>query len=191
MSNWKDILLRSFGYTRGINLNMCSDKGSVIPAQPVKETLYTRLSKDDYYINIAAAVAKRSTCLRRHYGCVIVKNDEIISTGYNGSPRGETNCCDIGVGVCKRKQAGIEHNTGDYAECYSVHAEQNGMISASREEMMGATLYLFGEEVIEPEFTKPYTVSITAEPCPICKRMIKNAGIIRVVNRGGDVNLWD
>lgn len=141
-----------------------------------------RISKDDYYINIAAAVAARSTCLRRRYGCVIVKNDEILSTGYNGAPRGEQNCCD--VGICKRNLAGIGHNTGDYAECCSVHAEQNAMLSASRNEMIGATLYLYGEEASEGEMMIPL---LNAEPCPICKRMIKNAGIVRVVNRRGDV----
>lgn len=140
-----------------------------------------RITKDKYYINIAAAVAARSTCLRRRYGCVIVKNDEIISTGYNGAPRGETNCCD--VGICKRNEAGLSHNTGDYSECCSVHAEQNAMLSASRNEMLGATLYLYGEE----EDDQDRLILLQAEPCPICKRMIKNAGIIRVVNRGGDV----
>lgn len=141
-----------------------------------------RISKDRYYLDIAAAVSVRSTCLRRHYGCVIVKNDEILSTGYNGAPRGEVNCCDFGA--CKRNVAGIEHNTGDYAECSSVHAEQNAMLSASRNEMIGATLYLYGEEESEGEMMIPL---LNAEPCPICKRMIKNAGIIRVVNRRGDV----
>lgn len=141
-----------------------------------------RISKDAYYLGIAAAVSARSTCLRRRYGCVIVKNDEILSTGYNGAPRGETNCCD--VGACKRNAAGIGHNTGDYSECSSVHAEQNAMLSASRNEMIGATLYLYGEEESEGEMMIPL---LNAEPCPICKRMIKNAGIIRVVNRRGDV----
>lgn len=140
-----------------------------------------RISKDSYYLGIAAAVSVRSTCLRRRYGCVIVKNDEILSTGYNGAPRGEVNCCDIGV--CKRNAAGIAHNTGDYSECSSVHAEQNAMLSASRNEMIGATLYLYGEEETEDD----RIFQLNAEPCPICKRMIKNAGIVRVVNRRGEV----
>ena len=92
-----------------------------------------RIGKDEYYLGIAKAVSKRSTCLRRRYGCVIVKNDEIIATGYNGSPRGETNCCESGK--CYRE--GMSHNHGDYSECCSVHAEQNAMLSASREEMIG------------------------------------------------------
>ena len=120
-----------------------------------------RPTKDEYYIGIAKAVSARSTCLRRHYGAVVVNNDEIISTGYNGPPRGERHC-----DVCKR--IGHEHNDGDYSTCESVHAEMNAIISASRSEMLGATLYLYGEEDGVP---------IKAEPCPICKRMMKNAGI--------------
>lgn len=131
-----------------------------------------RISIDKYYLNIAKAVSKRSSCLRRQYGCVIVNNKEIISTGYNGSPRGETNCCDNGF--CKRKHSmGNCHNIGDYSDCESVHAEQNAMLAASRQEMLGATLYLYGEE---------YGIPIEGPvPCPICSRMIKNAGIKKVV----------
>lgn len=127
-----------------------------------------RPNKDEYYIGIAAAVSKRSTCLRRQYGAVIVNNDEIISTGYNGSPRGGVNCCDIGT--CNR--IGHAHNDGDYSKCCSVHAEMNAIISASRAEMLGGTLYLYGEE---------NSKVIKAEPCPICERLIKNAGIERIV----------
>ena len=123
-----------------------------------------RPDKDEYYFGICRAVSRRSTCLRRQYGAVIVNNDEIISTGYNGSPRGETNCCD--TGICYR--TGHEHNDGNYGDCRSVHAEQNAIISASRSEMIGSTLYLVGFENGK---------EIAAEPCPICKRMIKNAGI--------------
>lgn len=129
----------------------------------------SRISKDDYYLNIALAVSRRSTCLKRRYGAVIVKDDEIIATGYNGSPRGETNCCDLGF--CKRMN--VPHNSGNYADCHSVHAEQNAMISAKRSNMLGATLYLAGEDE-NGRIEK-------AEPCPICDRMIKNAGIARVV----------
>ena len=138
---------------------------------------FQRLSKDEYYINIAKAVSKRSTCLKRQYGAVIINNDEIVSTGYNGSPRGEVNCCDIGI--CKRLDK--PHNFGDYSDCHSVHAEQNAIISASRKEMIGATLYLYGEEngkAIED-----------CVPCPICSRMIKNSGIIRVVSIKGELRI--
>lgn len=137
-----------------------------------------RPNKDQYYLQIALAVTQRSTCLKRHYGAVIVNNDEIIATGYNGNPRGTWNCC--GRGRCNRMDK--PHNSGDYSDCYSVHAEQNAIISASRERMLGATLYLActgpdGEEV------KGVT------PCPICTRMIVNAGIVRVVNMEGEVDI--
>ena len=139
-----------------------------------------RISKDEYYLNIALEVSKRSTCLKRHYGCVIVKNDEIIATGYNGSPRGETNCCD--VGLCQRLNK--PHNSGDYSDCHSVHAEQNAMLSASRKEMIGATMYLAGEELVSNDnLDNDDNIEIVdAIPCPICERMIKNAGIISVKN---------
>jgi dCMP deaminase len=99
---------------------------------------------------------------------VIVKNKEIVATGYNGSPRGEVNCCD--TGICYR--IGHAHNDGNYDSCRSVHAEMNAIISASRAEMLGSTLYLVGFEDGE---------KIVAEPCPICQRLIKNAGIEKVI----------
>ena len=147
-----------------------------------------RISKTDYYKGIASAVNKRSTCLRRRYGCVIVKNDEIIATGYNGSPRGTENCCDRGN--CKRMHK--EHNSGDYSECHSVHAEQNAMLSAARKDMIGATLYLAGEERKWSEVNQSYfewREVIDALPCPICTRMILNAGIKDVVNTIGHVDM--
>lgn len=150
-----------------------------------------RVDKDTYYLDIAKVVSKRSTCLKRHYGAVIVKDDEIVATGYNGSPRGEVNCCDNGV--CKRLH--VAHNSGDYSDCHSVHAEQNAMLSASRQEMLGATLYLTGEENTnlsndtELFHSVEYKEILDSTPCPICTRMIKNAGISRIVNRYGDVNL--
>lgn len=153
----------------------------------------SRISKDEYYLGIALAVSKRSTCLKRHYGCVIVKDDIIIATGYNGSPRGEENCCDRGT--CNRMD--IKHNSGDYSDCPSVHAEQNAMLSVSREKLIGATLYMACEQ-----FQGTYESRVgydcgciyketleDCEPCPICKRMIKNSGIVRVVNGGGDICL--
>lgn len=135
-----------------------------------------RISKTDYYKEIASAVNKRSTCLRRRYGCVIVKNDEIIATGYNGSPRGTENCCDRGN--CKRMHK--EHNSGDYSECHSVHAEQNALLSARRQDMIGATMYLVGEEFGEDGQWHPIP-SKECSPCPICNRMIKNSGIKEVI----------
>lgn len=145
----------------------------------------SRPNKDDYYLSIALEVSKRSTCLKRRYGCVIVKDDEIIATGYNGSPRGFVNCSD--KGFCNRMN--MPHNSGDYSDCHSVHAEQNAMLSASRKDMLGATMYLAGEErVIEGDFASLVTkyghwIKIRdCEPCPICARMIMNAGITLVKN---------
>lgn len=135
----------------------------------------SRISKHDYYLTIASTVALRSTCLRRHYGCVIVKNDEIIATGYNGAPRGYSNCCDIHT-ECPRKH--MKHNSGDYSDCPAVHAEQNAMLSASRQEMIGATLYLSGSERQDDGSYKPLAEN---KPCPICMRMIRNSGITEIV----------
>ena len=137
-----------------------------------------RYSKDRYYLDIAAAVARRSTCLRRQYGAVIVKNDEIVATGYNGAPRGDENCCD--VGSCWRERNNIPHGE-QYEKCVAVHAEQNAIISASRRDMLGSTLYLSGFEAGRP--------IEDATPCLICARLIKNAGIARVVNRKGEVRI--
>ena len=128
-----------------------------------------RISVDEYYLKIAEAVSKRSSCLKRQYGAVIVKNKEIISTGYNGSPRGEVNCCDIGK--CERIH--VPHNSGQYDQCSSVHAEMNAMLTASRASMLGATLYLYGEQNGKV---------VDGTPCPVCSRLIKNAGITRVVS---------
>lgn len=144
-----------------------------------------RKNKDAYYLDIAKQVASRSTCLKRKYGCVLVNNDEIIATGYNGSPRGEINCCDI-YEECPRKN--VPHNSGDYSDCPSVHAEQNAMLSASRKEMMNATMYLYCEEIDACHrdlLNKVYfwTEISNPEPCPICMRMIKNAGITKIVNK--------
>ena len=138
-----------------------------------------RPCKDEYYLNIAHAVSERSTCLRRHYGVVIVNNDEIIATGYNGNPRGMKNCCEIGV--CSKED--ISHNSSpdSYNICRSVHAEMNALMSARRSEMIGATLYISGYDVDE------HMILSNPVPCPICLRMIQNAGIARVVNRQGDV----
>lgn len=137
-----------------------------------------RISKSEYYLNIAKAVAQRSTCIRRQYGAVIVKNDEIIATGYNGSARGEENCCD--VGTCWRERNNIPHGQ-QYEKCVAVHAEQNAIISAPRDKLIGSTIYIYGEENGKP---------IEARPCEICHRMIINAGIENVVlsEPGDDMN---
>ena len=128
-----------------------------------------RPCKREYYLGIAEAVSKRSTCLRRQYGAVIVRDDEIVATGYNGSPRGEDNCCD--VGFCRRMRENVPHGER-YELCAAVHAEANAILSAARRDMIGATLYLWGGEDGR---------AIRAEPCAMCARLIKNAGIAEVV----------
>lgn len=134
-----------------------------------------RISKREYYLQIARAVAERSTCNRRHYGAVLVKNDRIIATGYNGSARSEPNCCD--TGFCARK--GAQHNTGYTSACPAIHAEQNAIISAGRDAAF-STLYIAGYDC---ETGEPIT---DAQPCEICKRFILNAGISRVITKAED-----
>lgn len=133
-----------------------------------------RVSKENYYLDIAQTVAERSTCLRKCYGAIIVKNDVILSTGYNGAPRGRKNCCDIGE--CMRDKLNIPRGER-YELCRSVHSEQNAIIAASREQMLGATLYM---ACIDPSDGSlvPGTSS-----CMMCKRVILNAGISKVVIR--------
>ena len=138
-----------------------------------------RIGKEAYYLSIAAEVAKRSTCLRRQYGAVIVKNDEIVATGYNGAPRGDANCCD--EGSCWRERNNMPHGE-QYEKCVAVHAEANAIISASRNEMLGSTLYLSGFEGFDSPIEAP-------APCVMCSRMIKNAGIARVINKQGEIKL--
>ena len=123
---------------------------------------------------MADVARERSTCLRRTYGAVIVKNDTIVSTGYSGAPRGRANCIDLGY--CMRQKLNIPRGER-YEFCRSVHAEQNAIIAASREQMLGSTLYLCGREVDTGEIIKD------ANCCTMCKRMIINAGIEKVVVR--------
>lgn len=130
-----------------------------------------RKDKDRYYLGIAEATLERSTCLRRRYGAVIVNNDEIVSTGYNGAPRGETNCID--TGYCEREKLNVPKGER-YELCVAVHAEQNAVISAARSEMQGATIYIVGKEVATGKYANP-------APCLICRRMLINAGIKRCV----------
>lgn len=135
-----------------------------------------RKPKEAYYLDIASEVAKRGTCLRRLYGAVIVKEDEIISTGYNGAPRGSANCCDLGV--CERQRLNIKQGER-YELCKSVHAEANAIISAARRDMLGATLYLSGIDAQTGEH-------INSEPCMMCSRLIRNAGIVKIIERQAD-----
>ena len=147
-----------------------------------------RISKTNYYLDIAQTVATRGTCIRRRFGAIIVKNDIIVSTGYAGAPRGRKNCSDIGS--CMREKLGIPRGER-YEMCRSVHAEQNAIIAASRESMLGAVLYLAC--ISYPDET---LVSGTC-CCQMCKKMIINAGISKVIVRNTpteysefDVNDW-
>lgn len=133
-----------------------------------------RLDKNNYYLDIAETVLKRSTCLRRRYGAIIVKNDEIISTGYNGAPRGRANCSDLNY--CTREKLNIPRGER-YEMCRSVHAEANAIISAPRRDMLGAVLYLVGREVATDKLVS------AASSCPMCKRQVLNAGISKVIIR--------
>ena len=133
-----------------------------------------RTDKVNYYLDIAETVAERSTCMRRHYGAIIVHEDEIISTGYNGAPRGRKNCADLGH--CLRDALSIPSGER-YELCRAVHAEQNAIISASRRDCLGSTLYLAGRN---PKTGKLLT---DTTPCSMCRRFIINAGIRRVVCR--------
>lgn len=139
--------------------------------------MFKRTDKINYYLDIAASVLERSTCLRRKYGAIIVRNDEIISTGYNGAPRGRCNCSDLGR--CTREELRIPSGER-YELCRSVHAEANAIISASRRDMLGGTLYLVGRDAQTGEYLT------TTTPCSMCRRLIINSGIETVVCRTGD-----
>ncbi len=133
-----------------------------------------RIDKENYYLDIAETVAERSTCLRRCYGAIIVKNDEIVATGYNGAPRGRINCVDLSY--CTREALNIPSGQR-YELCRSVHAEANAIISAARSETLGATLYMSCKD--------PDTGALIpgSSSCSMCRRQIINAGIERVVIR--------
>ena len=136
-----------------------------------------RIDKENYYLDIAETVLERSTCLRRRYGAIVVKNDEIVSTGYNGAPRGRKNCMDLGY--CTREAMNVPSGER-YELCRSVHAEMNAIISAARRDTLGATLYLAGREAKNGELLHDAT------SCSMCRRVIINAGIDRVVIRSGE-----
>ena len=133
-----------------------------------------RISKENYYLDIAETVLERATCLRRVYGAIIVTNDEIISTGYNGAPRGRKNCVDLGR--CARDAMNVPRGER-YELCRSVHAEANAIISAARRDMVGGTLYLAGKDAVTGEILSDAT------SCAMCRRLIINAGLEKVVIR--------
>lgn len=138
------------------------------------ERIIKRVSKENYYLDIAQTVSERSTCLRKRYGAIIVKNDSIISTGYNGAPRGRANCSEIGT--CMREKLQIPRGER-YELCRSVHSEANAIIAASRENMLDSTLYMC--------CTDPYDGHVVGgtNSCMMCKRLIINAGIKTVIIR--------
>lgn len=133
-----------------------------------------RKSKINYYLDIAEAVSKRSTCLRKHFGAIIVKDDSIVSTGYNGAPRGRKNCCDLNY--CLRDELKIPRGER-YELCRSIHAEANAIIAASRDEMIGSTMYMACIDGKTGEL-----VSGTSS-CAMCKRTVINAGISTLIVR--------
>lgn len=133
-----------------------------------------RRDKINYYLDLAEVVAMRGTCLRRHYGAVIVKNDEVIASGYAGAPRGRKNCSDLGR--CIREELKIPRGER-YELCRSVHAEANAIISASRHEMIGASLFLSGVDAKTGEYIA------NSNSCGMCKKLIINAGIETVYVR--------
>lgn len=138
-----------------------------------------RIDKHNYYLDICETVLERGTCLRRNFAALIVKNDEIMATGYSGAPRGRKNCSDIGV--CKREELRVPRGTR-YELCRSVHAEQNAIISARRHDMIGSTLYLVGKEQSTGNLVE------NASPCALCKRFIINAGIEKVIIRDTEID---
>lgn len=136
------------------------------------EDVFERPSKIDYYLNIAKTVASRSTCLRRKYGAIIVKDDSIISTGYNGSPRGTKNCIDLNE--CRREKLNIPRGQC-YEMCRGVHAEQNCIINAKRSDMIGSMLYLYGINSDDNSLIE------NLDSCQLCKKLIINSGIEKVI----------
>ena len=128
-----------------------------------------RISKENYYLNIAQTVLERATCLRRVFGAIIVKNDEI-----NGAPRGRRNCVDMGL--CTREAMQVPRGER-YELCRSVHAEANAIISAARRDMVGGTLYLVGRNAQTGELLHDAT------SCAMCRRLVINAGLSKVVIR--------
>lgn len=134
----------------------------------------SRIDKTNYYLNMAQQVAERGTCLRRNFGAIIVRDDAVISTGYNGAPRGRSNCCDLGE--CRREALNIPRGQR-YELCRSVHAEANCIITAPRIQMLSSTLYLACLDA------KSGTLCGDVEPCSMCKRLIINSGISKVIVR--------
>lgn len=156
-----------------------------------------RINKHQYYLNIAKSVSERSTCLMKHWGAVIVKDDVIISTGFNGAPRKVKDCLE--KGYCRLSEYRRKNKLGRgtaYEQCISTHAEMNAIIFGDKDSMNGATLYLYGTEMFDMD--GEHRVVPFPNPCSECKKLIINAGIKEVVTIGDDnsidtvlVNTWD
>lgn len=142
----------------------------------------SRIDKINYYLDIAQTVAERSTCLRKKIGCILVNQDEVISTGYNGAPRGRKNCVDLGF--CSKKKFFPNVRHAGYDACRSVHAEQNAIISARRKDMIGASLYLVS---YRPD-TNQYDEGVSC--CQMCRKIIINAGISKIYIRQQEKNCY-
>lgn len=138
-----------------------------------------RTDKTNYYLDIAETVLERGTCLRRNFGAIIVKNDQIISSGYTGAPRGRKNCCD--EGFCVRESLNIKRGER-YELCRSVHAEANAIIHAARVDMIDSTLYLVGKDARTHEYVE------NTSPCSMCTRLIINSGINKIIIRDNKEN---
>ena len=136
-----------------------------------------RPTKTEYYLKIASIVLERGTCLRRNYGAVVVLNDQIVATGYTGAPRGNENCCDRGI--CTREHLQVAPGER-YELCESVHAEMNAIIHAGRERCIDATIYVVGRDMKTGDLLSTY-------PCSLCTRVIRNAGIKKVVTLEGEI----
>ena len=141
---------------------------------------YTRPDWTEYFLDIAGAVGRRATCLRRRYGAIIVKDHIIISTGYNGAPRGEANCLD--TGICERERLNVP-KVEKYELCVAVHAEQNAIINADPEKMEGATIYIAGLNADDS--------LASGQPCLLSRRMLRNARIKNAVYKDADGNIVD
>jgi dCMP deaminase len=127
-----------------------------------------RLTKDEYYLNIAKEVAVRSTCLRSKYGSLIVKRDRIKAEGYNGAPRDTPNCCDLGH--CSRDVSG----TRRYNNCRGLHAESNALQFCNEEDAYESTMYI-------ARIPTDDSTMLTVTPCPDCRRRILQGVVKRVV----------
>lgn len=143
----------------------------------------SRINKDQYYLDIAEVVATRSTCMNKHWGAVLVKDDQILSTGFNGAPRSIKDCYENGF--CRLYEYRKKNNLGrgeGYEQCIAVHAEMNAIIFVHDKSLtQGSTLYLTGKELMDLDGNWNYVPN--PNPCHLCKKLIVNSGIEKLVCR--------